>query len=170
MRIFTTCALGNSASKARCYAHFLCVCVYARNSPSAIAFNLILLLSTSAFYIDAFNKSSAFNRFAFERVCVCVCVCVCVSTYLSEIIQRPYAASTHGKWKQAQPEKNVITDLADFICLINHRLVVFLTAACRCQHSYCCFFCYCCCCRYCPPPVGDDFFALLHPKCALIWY
>lgn len=32
---------------------------------------------------------------------------------------------------KTQPEKNVITDLVDFIYLINHRLVVFLTAACR---------------------------------------
>lgn len=32
---------------------------------------------------------------------------------------------------KTQPEKNVITDLVDFIYLINHRSVVFLTAACR---------------------------------------
>lgn len=63
---------------------------------------------------------------------------------------------------EAQPEKNVITDLADFIYLINHRLV-----------AYCC----CCCLSLktmgivvifymcaCPTPVGDDFMLPHIPK------
>lgn len=54
---------------------------------------------------------------------------------------------------EAQPEKNVITDLADFIYLINHRLVAY----CRCCLSFktmgiVVFFLY-----VCPTPVGDDF-------------
>lgn len=59
----------------------------------------------------------------------CMCVCA-MSAYLNEIISKTIYVQYTWKMKaEAQPEKNVITDLADFIYLINHRLVA-----------------YCCCC------------------------
>lgn len=86
--------------------------------------------------INAFNKSSftAFNRCAYACLRMYICVYVLKRNYFKDLKHMENESRT-------QPEKNVITDLADFIYLINHRLVVFLTAACRCQRwLLLCFF------------------------------
>lgn len=93
-------------------------------------------------------------RYLCDACVLCMCVCLCnvyvlIRNYFKDFIQYTWINES----REAQPEKNVITDLADFIYLINHRLAVLLLLVVE-NDGYCYFFmCVC----VCPTLVGDDF-------------